>query len=103
VYVSRRTSDALVARLRRNYAAVLLAGGRLPETGRAWIEQPDRAPGEPVPEGRFRWSVVTENGWTNIGGMSPVLLVANAPTLYFHRLDDGRCCVDVTTRRGARL
>jgi hypothetical protein len=94
-FVSRRISDALIARLRRDYAALLMAGGTLPEHGRAWVEARERVLGEHLGDEDFRWTVVSEQGWSNVGGVAPMLLVANAPKIYFTRLDDGRCCVGV--------
>ncbi len=96
MYVSRRASDLLIARLRRNLTGLLYAGGRMPETGRAWVEGVERKPGPRDPNA-VRWQVVSETGWTNIASRWPVMLVLHAPELHFRRDADGdTCLVEIT-------
>lgn len=93
-FVSRRDSDRVLLRLRRNEAALLLAGGRLPR-GHAWIERIEAPHGVPQP-GAWRWQVVSPSGWSNIGSRWPVRLVMNSREIHFRPQPEGYCSVEVT-------
>jgi hypothetical protein len=82
-YVTGRLSRALIERLRRDLTGLIYAGGRLPE-GRAWVESIDYPPGTRQPTD-WRWRIVHENGWTNIGSPWPLALIVNAPALSYTR------------------
>lgn len=92
-YVSRVASDGLMARLRRNQAALIMAGGRLPDEG-GWIETIDYPVLTVRPPGAWRWHVVSDSGWWKVGSTWPIPLIVNAPDLYFRSDSEGRCHVD---------
>jgi hypothetical protein len=96
VYVSRFYGDRLLRRLRRDAAALVMAGGRLPDSG-AWVEGL-RPPFARLGPDEWRWQVMTADGWTNVGSRWPVSLVMNAPHLYFYSADQG---VNVNVEIGA--
>lgn len=91
-YLSARTSRAVLDRLRREQAPLLVAGGLLPE-GDCWLEglAPER--GEERKPGEWRWQVLCESGWANIGSTWPASLIAHAPRLYFVSEPSGMCSV----------
>lgn len=86
-YVSARVSRRLVRRLRRNYAALVMAGGSLP--GDCWVETLE-APGGVWSPGDWRWQVACVNGWSNIGSRWPLHLILNAPEIHFRPTPDRR-------------
>lgn len=71
-----------------------MAGGRLPR-GRAWIEGIDPPGGVRQPDA-WRWQVVSESGWSNVGSRWPVRLIMNARVIHFRHEPEGCCSVEFT-------
>ena len=68
-----------------------MAGGRLPDV-HCWIESLTPTFGVSKP-GEWRWQVMSESGFVNIGSPWAVRLVMNADHLHFHPKPEG--CVTV--------
>lgn len=71
-----------------------MAGGRLPD-GDCWIESLT-PPFTVSKHGEWRWQVMCQSGFVNIGSPWAVRLVMNADDLYFHSRPERCVTVEMT-------